>query len=245
MRKLYYSDAFIVVALLFGMSACSSGDDGDDAAADTDAGTGMMDDDASTSGDSSPVTTSPTTGVTSLPPPDSGDDGDSTAGDDGEPGGFDFDDTPPERMTQVDRMGMPAINTAVIMSKDDYNSSSPSDDIEGAFVDEIVASLEGLHAALDDDLMALDLTPCAVETCVAQAAPIVVPDVLHIDPTQPAGFPNGRLLSDPVVDVTLAVILLDLSVGGQSALTLAQVPVNPPENDKAFLTEFPYLAEPH
>ncbi|MEZ4652383.1 MAG: DUF4331 family protein [Candidatus Eisenbacteria bacterium] len=70
-----------------------------------------------------------------------------------------------------------------------------------------------------------------------------MPDVLRIDPSQPAGFPNGRGLADPVIDVTLAVVLLDLSVHG--AGTLAGLPLNPPANDVAFASAFPYLAAPH
>jgi hypothetical protein len=233
-----------LLILASSLAACG-GDDGGDAA-DT-GGTNMTGGADDGSGDDGmPGTTAPTTGATSTPPLDTGDDtaGD-TADDTGEPAGYDFDDTPPEEMTQVDRMGMPAVNTAVISSKDDYNSSSPADDIGGTFVDEIVASLEGLHAALDDDLMDAGLVPCAVDTCVAQGAPLIVPDVIHIDPSMPAGFPNGRLPADPVVDVTLAVILLDLSVEGQTAATLAGLPLNPPENDAAFDTEFPYLAAPN
>ncbi|MFT5583322.1 MAG: hypothetical protein ACI9VR_000900 [Cognaticolwellia sp.] len=143
--------------------------------------------------------------------------------------------------TRVDRVGMPAINTAVIASKDAYNQADPADDANGDFVAEIVASLNFLHGALDDDLTGLGLTPCDVDTCVAQAAPLVVPDTLQIDTTGTAGFPNGRGLEDPVIDVTLAVVLLDLSV--HSAVTL--VGVNPTANDKAFQATFPYLAPAH
>ena len=75
-------------------------------------------------------------------------------------------------------------------------------------------------------------------------ANLVVPDVLNIDPSSPAGFPNGRLPSDPVIDVTLAVIFLELGADGQNALTLANLPLNPPENDRAFNASFPFLAGP-
>ncbi len=43
--------------------------------------------------------------------------------------------------TRVDRAGMPAINTAVISSKDAYNAADPVDDANGDFVPEIIASL--------------------------------------------------------------------------------------------------------
>lgn len=160
-------------------------------------------------------------------------------------GGFQFDETPPEEMAQVDRMGMPAINTAVITSKNEYNVASPDGDIAGDFVDEIVANVTGLHDALDDDLTGAGLVPCAAMDCVGQAAPLVVPDVLAIDPAAAAGFPNGRLPADPVIDVTLALVLLDLTAKGQTAGTLANLPLNPAANDVDFLAEFPYLAPPH
>lgn len=152
-----------------------------------------------------------------------------------------FSEAAPGDYTRVDRAGMPAINTAVIASKDAYNQADPSDDANGDFVPEIVASLEFLHGALDDDLTGLGLTPCGVDDCVTQAAPLVVPDTLQIDTTATAGFPNGRGLEDPVIDVTLAVVLLDLSVHGADSL----VGVNPTANDVAFESSFPYLAPAH
>jgi hypothetical protein len=144
-------------------------------------------------------------------------------------------------LVQVDRMGMPAINTAVITSKDAYNQASPADDAAGTFVDEIIANVDALHQALDDDLTALALTPCATGDCVGQAAPLVVPDVIRFDPTATSGFPNGRRLDDPVIDVTLAVVLLDLGVHPVTAL----VGVNPTANDRPFRPDFPYLARKH
>lgn len=146
-----------------------------------------------------------------------------------------------EATMRVDRMGMPAIATAVITSKDEYNAADPVDDAIGLFVDEIVANIAALHAALDDDLISVGLAPCATGDCVNQAAPLVVPDVIRIDPSQPSGFPNGRRLTDPVIDVTLALVLLDLAQHDVTTL----VGLNPSANDKAFLDEFPFLHPPH
>src|SRR5262249_54870410 len=137
---------------------------------------------------------------------------------------------------------MPAVNVALITDKDAYNQSGPDN---SAFVDDMTAAVTGIHMALDDDLMGAGLVPCAVDVCMGQAAPLVVPDTLKIDTTMAAGFPNGRLLTDPVMDVTLAVLLLDLSMGGQTAGTLAGVPINPTANDVAFETAFPYVAAKH
>lgn len=146
--------------------------------------------------------------------------------------------------TQVDRHGMPAVNAALIMDKEAYNAGDPTLDAASEYVPEITASLDAIHMALDDDLAALMLTPCATAACVMQAAPLVVPDTLEVDVTMTSGFPNGRRLTDPVMDVTLALILLDLTVEGQTVTSLVGV-LNPTENDKAFGTTFPYVAEPH
>lgn len=91
-------------------------------------------------------------------------------------------------------------------------------------------------------------TQLNVDRCLNQevggrsVASLVVPDTIQIDLSQPSGFPNGRRLPDPVVDITLAVIFLDLSV--HPATTFASVPINPPMNDRTFLDVFPYLAPP-
>lgn len=160
-------------------------------------------------------------------------------------GPFQFSSAPFDAYKRVDRAGMPAIATAVITSKDAYNQADPADDASGEFVPEIAAIVTALHEALDDDLQSFSLIPCAPEACLMQAAPLVVPDTLKIDPAGVAGFPNGRKLADPVIDVTLAVVLLDLTAEGQTPVTLAAVPLNPSKNDVPFLDEFPYVGEPH
>ncbi len=210
---------------------------------------GSMDDSDETAG---PGDTGPgDTGPGDTGPGDTGPTGTSTGDSDGSTGGssgedpFVFDPSPPDDYSQVDRMGMPGVNTAVITSKDDYNADNPAGDSAGKYVSEITANLTALHEALDDDLTGLSVVPCAVDDCIAQAAPLVVPDTIKLDLTMPAGFPNGRGLEDPVMDVTLAVVLLDLSEMGQDATTFANVPVNPPANDVAFSTSFPYLAAPN
>ncbi|PRQ10027.1 DUF4331 family protein [Enhygromyxa salina] len=181
-------------------------------------------------------------------------DGDPTGDGDGDPTGDGDGDSPDpivyadnaaEDYTRVDRMGMPAINTVLITLKDEYNAADPADD--GAFmvVNEITTNLLALHGALDEDLYESMRTPCAVSDCVAQAAPLIIPDTLKIDLESENTFPNGRALADPVMDVILAVILLDLlGDPGQDATTLVGV-LNPTQNDVAFLDEFPYLAPPN
>ena len=90
-----------------------------------------------------------------------------------------------------------------------------------------------------------DVTPCLMQTVpgtTRTVADLVVPDTLTLDLASPSGFPNGRGLTDPVIDITLNVIFLKLSVNGPG--TLAGVPVNPPANDVPFRAAFPYLAPP-
>lgn len=166
-----------------------------------------------------------------------------SCGDDDDPNGppdeFVFATDSASSYTRVDRMGMPAVATAVITSKDAYNAGDPVGD--AAFLSEIDAKIMTLHAALDDDLTGLGLTPCATLECGdEQVAPYVVPDVLRLDTAMPSGFPNGRGLQDQVIDVTLALLLLDLDV--HTVTTFADIPLNPPANDVAFSSAFPYLA---
>ena len=73
----------------------------------------------------------------------------------------------------------------------------------------------------------------------------IIPDTLKIDLTRSTRFPNGRHPSDPVVDILLATLLLDMTVTGQGPNTLANVPLDPPGNDKFFLLTFPFLPTPN
>lgn len=90
----------------------------------------------------------------------------------------------------------------------------------------------------------------SVTPCIDQVVPgtgkkvvdLVVPDTINVDLSAASGFPNGRRLEDPVIDVTLAIIFLDMSVHGPS--TFANIPLNPPANDVPFRANFPYLAPP-
>lgn len=92
-----------------------------------------------------------------------------------------------------------------------------------------------------------------VENCFTQTIPgtggltlrsLIIPDTLKLDLNRPSGFPNGRDLDDPVIDITLAALFLDFAVTGQSPATFAQLPINPPANDKPFSNDFPFLAPP-
>ena len=164
---------------------------------------------------------------------------------------FAFNDTAFADYTRVDRQGMPAVATVLIDSKDSYNLVDPVDDADlenNPFVGEIIASLTTLHTALDDDLMTAELTPCTVlgdgmGTCVATAGPLILPDTISIDTSVAAGFPNGRRLTDEVIDITLAVALLELT-GDTTQTPASLIGTNPVANDLPFKAEFPFLADP-
>lgn len=235
--------------------------------------------DGSSTGDE-PTTTSPTTTPTTMTTdPDttagtvgmtssssSGGDSSTTA----EPvGPYVFDETPYEDYVQVDRKGFPAINTGLNLlgDKDAYNAASPADDAALMFATNIFESLETLHlgapgmqtpdnTGLDDDILAIGLEPCVtpplpMDSCDDQGGPFAIPDVLVLDLDDPPGFPNGRQLDNPVMDVIFAVLLLDLDTHDVTTFldldgdgTLGPS-LNPLENDVAFPGSFPYLAPPN
>jgi hypothetical protein len=239
MKKIFDASKLLLLGLAMPLvlTACPGDDEaGDEIGNETD--TGTTDD---TTGDTTTTTTTDDTTTDDTTTDDTTTD--TTTGDDP----FVFAADPPESYTRVDRMGMPAVATAVISSKDMYNAANPSNDANADFVPEISTNVTGLHAALDDDLLGAvpPLVACNPADCLLQAGPLVIPDTLKIDLSAEAGFPNGRRLADPVIDVTLAVVLLDLTVMGQTPTTLAELPLNPPTNDVEFLAEFPYLAPPN
>jgi hypothetical protein len=185
------------------------------------------------------------------------------------PGPFVFDETPFDEYTAVDRKGFPAVNTGLNLlgDKDAYNAATPVDDANGVFETNILESLETLHlgapgmqtadnTGLDDDLLTLNFEPCVtpplmMDTCDNQAGPFAIPDVVKIDLDDPAAFPNGRPLDAPVMDVILAVLLLDLNTHDVTAFVdidgdgMPGPSVNPLANDVPFEAEFPYLAPAH
>ena len=238
---------------LLGLVGCPSADDDDSTPADDDDSTAADDDDTTADDDD-----------TTADDDDSGDDDDSAL-----PGEYAFREDAAEAFVRVDRKGMPAVATALITSKDSYNAGSPGTDLAD-FAGEVIAKLEYIHngtgvanefPGLDGTLGTLGLTPCggsateaSVGACVDQALSVhAFPDAVRIVLADAAGFPNGRGLTDTVIDVTLAVLLLDLSVhpvttfinlDGDGTLLEVGDSLNPMANDKAFSATFPYLAEP-
>ena len=151
----------------------------------------------------------------------------------------------PSHYIRIDRMGMPGAAMSMIPAnkRSAYNQGSPAGDAAGDWIETRTFSFAAVHILLDGDLERRGLTPRKLENNFPPAAFLKAPDVISIDTTTPSGFPNGRLVTDPVMDLTLAVFLLDLSTHGIT--TFADLPLNPAANDVSFLDAMPYLAPPH
>lgn len=126
------------------------------------------------------------------------------------------------RGQQFDRMGRPAINTALISTnalKDLFNASETQDDPQN-FAAEVQANIEALNGG---------------DTATASAlTAILLPDVLTFDTASSAGFLNGRRLADDVIDAELGLLTNGAVVSdGVDA------------NDAAFNPVFPYLSAPN
>ena len=82
--------------------------------------------------------------------------------------------------------------------------------------------------------------PPAVDTMKINLGipPSDIPNRFGVIGGDEAGFPNGRRLIDDVVDIDVRLIAGFLK-GNKAPLGDGVI-----QNDKAFLTEFPYLAEP-
>lgn len=166
---------------------------------------------------------------------------------------FVFSTKPLTSYVRIDRMGGPVTATVLLLTadKDAFNAGDPIKDPD--FVGREVSRLTKIHYELDDDLKNLGLTLCSkdstditqvdVSLCVSQAAPLIVPDVLHLKLSEPDGYPNGRDFSTSVVNRLLAVALLDQRVHDINTLDRSGL-VSPAVNDKPFPTSFPYLADP-
>ncbi len=118
---------------------------------------------------------------------------------------------------QLDRTGRPAIATALIAPgarRNDFNFARPDQDVQ-LFRTEVVNRIQQLNGGN-----------------VAHAnstADLLLPDVMTIDTSNPAGFLNGRQLADDVIDGALGV------------LTNGGVTTDLAPNDSLFTTTFPYL----
>ena len=169
---------------------------------------------------------------------------------------------------QVSRLGMPLVNELIIplKDKDRFNASDPADDAQflGYVLDPEPARL--LHALYGltvpptprNDLVSVFLTgipglnqpdhvrPAEMLRLNLIIAPGTTKDRFGVIAGDNAGFPNGRRLTDDVVDI------VERAAAGGDVLTPATnvFPNNVlgdgvDANDLPFLPYFPYVAPPH
>ena len=163
---------------------------------------------------------------------------------------------------QVSRLGMPLVNEVVVPlgKKDVWNGSKPSDDgqflsyVTDPEVPKLLQLLYGLSAPATprNDLVQVFLTgvpglnqPSGVKASEmirlnTDIGPVASPARLGVLAGDIAGFPNGRRLTDDVLDITVqaaAGILTGAKVSGLGD--------GVDRNDVPFRTSFPYLGFPH
>ncbi len=131
------------------------------------------------------------------------------------------------RWVNVDRMGIPAVNVALVPfnSKNAYNAANSIDDANGKFAPGIISTL---------NLFGTNPTYQAILAGVA----VTRGDILRLDLTKPntgtnaeASFPNGRRLTDDVIDIILTLVANGNPLGD-----------NVNGNDMPFRSSFPFLA---
>ncbi|MFL6590483.1 MAG: DUF4331 family protein [Chthoniobacterales bacterium] len=141
---------------------------------------------------------------------------------------FDLENTP-----QVDRMGVPAVNVALVpfSRRDEYNASNPADDAAGRFASDIVTTLQKLGT---------DNTSINILANIA----VTKGDILRLNlntantgtgggTNSAAAFPNGRRPKDDTIDTVLTLI--------NNRVTLSD---NVNSNDVSFQDGFPFFANP-
>jgi hypothetical protein len=162
---------------------------------------------------------------------------------------------------QVSRLGMPLVNEVVIPvgQKDKWNGSIPSADgqflsyVTDPEVPKLLQLVYGIQAPATprNDLVQVFLTgvpglnqpagvkPAEMLRLNTDILPTASPARLGVLAGDIQGFPNGRRLTDDVVDITLQAAA---GVLGGVKTSLGD---GVDRNDVAFRTTFPYLAFPH
>jgi len=141
------------------------------------------------------------------------------------------------KFVQVDRMGNPAVNTALIPfpRKNEYNAATPIDDANLRFAGDIVGTLTALGtnqtninilanvAVLHGDYLRLDLSRANASLGVGQ----------HVTDAGYVGYPNGRRPGDDTIDTLLFFIANQTAIGD-----------NVNANDVPLGGVFPFFAPP-
>ncbi|KES06824.1 hypothetical protein BU52_11615 [Streptomyces toyocaensis] len=161
---------------------------------------------------------------------------------------------------QVSRLGNPLVNEVVnpLKDKDTFNASAPRDDaqflenVTGPELPKLIEAIYKIPAPDEprDDLVGVFLkgvenlnrpphvTPSEQLRLNTSVKPAAEPKRLGVLDGDTAGFPNGRRLTDDVIDAALQVVEGEL-VGAKNDLGDAV-----DANDREFGKAFPYLANP-
>jgi Domain of unknown function (DUF4331) len=168
---------------------------------------------------------------------------------------------------QVSRLCQPLVNEVIVplAAKDLFNRSQPADDgqflagVQDPIPGRLIPAIYGVEVppAPRDDLVTVFLTGIPDLNQPANVVPseqlrlnLAIPPSDSADPLgilagDNAGFPNGRRLTDDVVDIALRVVAgatpftPDFNVAPNNALSDGV-----DANDKEFSESFPYLAAP-
>lgn len=140
---------------------------------------------------------------------------------------------------QADQMGRPAINTVFISpaDKDKFNETPPTQ-MPAAFAPEMKSNLLALNPGYTTNLLGLTSD---------QFIGVLSTDVLNASTTGKTTFFDGtnvltgRALADDVIDVELTLLFGGPDGKANPGLTSDHVD----HNDVPFLSDFPYLAQPH
>ncbi len=176
--------------------------------------------------------------------------------------------TPGGDFVQVSRLGAPLVNEVVLPAnlKDAFNSLTPDQDatvmaavdrVKDPEVSKLIAAIYKIPApaAPRDDLVAAFLTgikglnqppkvtPSEQLRLNTKIAPAATANRLGVLAKDTAGFPNGRRLTDDVIDIELQALEGAVRTGKLVEALAAGDGVN--ENDVAFGDTFPYVALPH
>jgi hypothetical protein len=130
-------------------------------------------------------------------------------------------------LTQVERMGKPAINTVfnhTDPTKDAYNRADPAADTAD-YTDDVAGTVSLIRQELGDDMATADAYGATV-------AGLLLPDVIGYDTSSAASYAmlNGRALADDVIDISYGVV----TDGDLASDCVA--------SDSAFRSSFPYYA---
>ncbi len=166
------------------------------------------------------------------------------------------------RLVEVGRLGQPLVNEVVVPlgAKDTFNASRPRDDAQfigpvldpelGRLIPQLYPGVEvpsdvpvdGVDLGGREDIATIFLTGIAG---INQPANVVPSEMLRINTSMDSGFPNGRTLTDDVIDIELRALAAASALGPKAdTAPNNQLGDGVDANDRPFLDHFPYVGLP-